>query len=252
MDPEFDFFSFFRARIAERNINLERLSQMSGIIPKHLRAIEAGDIKNLPSAPYMRGYLIRLGQILDFDGEEWWLRIKRHRVSHASGAQDSLPRNRFAIKRRTKLLFAGLTAVFVAGILLFRFASIIGKPDLVVVNPSVESTTVKEESLTLEGRISGGDRVSINGEPVIVGDDGVWQKKVLLQQGLNTFEIIGSKTLGREQRTVRQIIYEGGSQKDISLESGASSTASSTGEGVDAPSEKKETSTASTTDRRTR
>ena len=65
-----DFPSFFNERLKERGLTLKRLSELSGISVKHLEALAAGQFDNLPPAPYLRGYLLKLGQVLGFDGND--------------------------------------------------------------------------------------------------------------------------------------------------------------------------------------
>src|SRR5580658_10539475 len=97
MDPENTIFEeFFAARMKHKGMTLKKLGEMTGISPTHLQEIARADFNALPSAPYVHGYLVRLGKALDFDGEEWWNRVKNEGLVRNSGPADSLPENRFA------------------------------------------------------------------------------------------------------------------------------------------------------------
>jgi cytoskeletal protein RodZ len=91
MNPEeVAFEQFFSERIKARGLTLKKLADMTGIAPVHIESLLRGDFGNVPSAPYFRGYLMRLGKVLDFDGEAWWNRLKTGAKN--SGQEDSLPR----------------------------------------------------------------------------------------------------------------------------------------------------------------
>src|SRR6202012_5234309 len=70
------FEQFFADKIKERGISLKKLSEATGIAPSHIESLLRGDFESMPSAPYFHGYLLHLGAALDFDGEEWWVKLK--------------------------------------------------------------------------------------------------------------------------------------------------------------------------------
>lgn len=202
-----DFSSFLKDRIRDRGLSLKRLSEASGVPINSLESLIYGNEEKFPPAPYLRGYLIKLGDVLDFDPEPWWKEFKEKQTLKASGPQDRLPYNRFAIKTTHKYLWLTITALIVLGYLGFRFYPIFGKPQLTVIYPKEPLISVKDDTITLTG-VANGDKVTVNREEIAVGDDGMWQKRVQLQPGLNTIEITAKKFLGKETKIIRQVIYE--------------------------------------------
>jgi cytoskeletal protein RodZ len=206
MNEEFSFTSFLNERLEKRGMSLRKLSDLSGINLRHLENISRGEYDKLPPAPYLRGYMLKLGEILEFDHEEWWNHFKNQRAAASSGYADKLPRNRFARSAWTKPLAFTIAAIAIVAFLGFRFSKIIGKPDLTV-DIKESSITVTSERFTVSGMLSNGDRLTINDESIPVNPDGSWAKEILLQPGLNTLEIKAEKVLGRETDIVRQIMY---------------------------------------------
>ncbi|MDP2741172.1 MAG: helix-turn-helix domain-containing protein [bacterium] len=192
----------------ERGLNMRRLSEVSGISAKHLEAIFSGDENRMPSYPYLKGYLLKLGEILDFNSDEAWEQMKKFSASKSAGKTDELPKNRFSQKTDSKYFIIGavILILFVYGI--FRFYNISGTPVVVVSYPQENMAVVAENSVSLAGHVSNSDELRINGEPVQAQPNGDWGKIFLLQPGINTLEITAKKFLGRETKVIRQIIYQ--------------------------------------------
>jgi hypothetical protein len=205
---QFDFAAFFASRLKERGLSVKKLSELSGISQKDLQNLSEGDFDNLPPAPYLRGYTIKLSKILEFDPELWWNYFVRIGAVKASGHEDTLPVNRFAITkgRRYGLVVAVIVVVLVYGGL--RFSKILGRPTLIISEPGEGIARVKESNITVRGTIEDADNLFINGTLVEIKQDGTWQKNVVLEPGLNTVEFRARKLLGRETDALRQILYE--------------------------------------------
>ena len=161
-----------------------------------------GDYDNMPSAPYFHGYLLHLGAVLDFDGEEWWAKLKKEGVIKNSGELDTMPRNRFIKQSPPKYLWAIGAGILVLIYLAFQAPRIFGKPTLTVISPDANPYVTASSTFTLAGTVSGADSlylVGANGgqEQIIIAADGSWQKGVLLGVGPNPFEISGKEVPGR-------------------------------------------------------
>jgi cytoskeletal protein RodZ len=249
---EINFQTFFAAKIKDRGLSIKKLAEITGIAPAHLEAMVHGRFDDLPSAPYVHGYLVRLGKSLDFDGDEWWGKIKKERLVQNSGPADSLPSNRFIRQSPTKFIWIVVVGALVIIYLAFQIPVIFGKPQLTVVFPTANPYTATTNTLTLQGFVRGADSLYLNNgaagaggtgganstsgnndgnETIATAPDGSWQKSVLLQNGMNTFQVTAKKLLGGETSVTEQIMYQGGPAIPLagsSTTAGASSTASST------------------------
>jgi cytoskeletal protein RodZ len=214
MSPnDFPFEQFFAEKIKERGISLKKLAEMTGIAPAHIESLLRGDYENMPSAPYFHGYLMHLGAILDFDGEEWWIKLKKEGVIKNSGELDTMPRNRFIKQSPPKYLWWIGAGIIVLIYLAFQAPRIFGKPALVVSVPNANPYVTASSTLTLSGTVTGADSLYLVGadgeqEPIIVAADGSWQKSVLLGIGPNPFQISAKKFLGGETSVTEQIFYQ--------------------------------------------
>lgn len=207
------FEQFFAEKIKERGVSLKKLAEITGIAPAHIESLLRGDYDNMPSSPYFHGYLTHLGAVLDFDGEEWWLKLKKEGVIKNSGEFDTMPRNRFLKQSPPKYLWWIGAGVLVLIYLAFQAPRIFGKPTLTVISPSGNPYVTTSSTFTLSGTVRGADSLSLVGangqqEPIIIGPDGSWQKGVLLGDGPNPFEISAKKFLGGETTVTEQIFYQ--------------------------------------------
>ncbi len=203
-----EFANFLNERMRERGLNMKRLSEVSGVSIKHLEAIFSGDENRMPSYPYLKGYLLKLGEILDFNSDEAWEHMKKFSESKSAGKTDELPKNRFSKKSDGKYFIMGavILILFVYGI--FRFYNISGTPLITISYPQENMVVVGDEnSISLAGDVSNTSELIINGEQIQIQPNGSWQKAISLQQGINTVEITAKKFLGRETKVIRQIIY---------------------------------------------
>jgi cytoskeletal protein RodZ len=205
---DLDFSKHFNEKLKARGLSLKKLSELSGISLPYLESMAEGDFAALPSAPYVRGYLAIVGEILDLDAAFWWEELRARNRIKSSGAYDELPRNRFAPRSTSFLLWAGIAVVLIVGYLGIRFSAIFGKPLIEVTAPAAAVTTVNDPSIVVAGRLTGGDELLVNREPADRNPDGTWQKAVTLDPGLNVIEITATKFLGRRTTITRQVVYE--------------------------------------------
>ncbi len=209
MYNESDFISFFNGRIKEYGLNLKKLSELSGISLKHLEALSYGDFGALPPAPYFHGYLQKLGYILDFDADAWWPKIKTGDFIKNSGAEDRPPSNRFVRPKLMHFVWFGIIALLLIVYLAAQAPRIFGKPGLTLLFPAENPFISATSSLTLRGAISSGlNELTLNGEGIPADSHGAWEKTVLLDPGLNTFQITAKKFLGGETKILEQIIFQ--------------------------------------------
>ena len=205
---ETPFEKLFTERLKQRNISIKKIAEMTGISRAYLENIASGNFKNMPSAPYFRGYLIRLGTILDFDGETWWEEIQKENTLKKSGPKDTLPKNRFTKKHPMKFIWAGAILIVVIIYLILQFARISGKPTLILSFPSENPYITSSSEITLQGTVTNANSLSINSEAVPIMSGGTWQKDVLLSGSEpNTFNISAKKFLGGESNIVEQIFH---------------------------------------------
>lgn len=192
-----------------RGLNVERLSVLTNISRRYLASFCSGDFKNLPAAPYVRGYLVKLAETLGVDSDLFWRAYQSEYSPNTSGAFDKLPSNRFAIKRfNKKIAVVAIVSLFVIIYLAWRINEFWGVPTIEIISPAADGLTVNAPTLKLIGRINSADKLTVNDEEIVPDSDGRFEKEFALQPGINTVEFKVKKLLGKETKIIRQIIYQ--------------------------------------------
>jgi cytoskeletal protein RodZ len=228
-EREPSFAEFLSQRLKERRMTLEQLAETTGISLKHIESFVHGRFEQLPPTPYLHGYFQRIGEVLGFDAEEWWLRAKQENTIVRSGKNDTLPINRFSGARQHRSLFVFGAIILLVGMYFgVRASKILGEPTLTVTSPPADQTwRVSEGHVLVAGNMQNSDELQINGEQLPTETNGDFSKDLTLQPGLNTVTITAKKILGREKTITRQVYYDA-SPVNILLESPTtSSTATS-------------------------
>lgn len=229
MNPEeMTFAEFFSERVKQKGYTLKKLSETTGISPRHLQEFMSGNMGALPSEPYVRGYLLKLGQTLDFDGEAWWTKIRSEGRIKNSGAKDAMPQNRFLKKSPMRWLVAGVVVLIIIIYFIVELPRIEGKPTLTLTTPSTNPYTASANLFTFQGTAANASSLSVNGDAVTIAPNGTWEKNVLLQSGMNNFEISATKFLGGETDITEEIIYQGSAGTTIITPTSTSAIPSST------------------------
>jgi len=188
---------------------IEKLAQTTGIASNFLEALLEDKFEKLPAAPYVFGYLTKIAEALNLDGEELWQKyLKDNQKLRRSGEKDRLPQNRFALPKINKrIIFFLLIVLLVFGYLLMRAVSFLTLPSLWLENVS-DNLVVKDPSFKIIGKIQDGSQLTINNEPVYAESSGYFEKIINLQPGLNVLVFKVKKIPGRERILTKQIFYQ--------------------------------------------
>lgn len=194
-----------------RGVTAEKLSELTNIPKRYITGLFENDIKNMPAAPYVRGYLTKIASILGVESESLYEAYRRLNLK-TSGRDDFLPRNRFALTKSRKGLAALAGALLIVGYFgSVRLNAALGIPVIDINLPAKvddrDFLETRESVYTVEGKIDAKDSISINNEAIPTDGSGLFLKEIALDKGLNTFEIRVKRFLGRETTIIRKVFY---------------------------------------------
>lgn len=210
MDTNFETLSSVIADLMRtKGISIEKLSHTTGISERHIELLVEGRIDKLPASPYLHGYILKIGEVLGFEGEELWSTYaERNTDIRRSGEKDILPRNRFKTSAISKKhISIGVVVLFVIIYVAFRLPYIVGKPELSIENIP-DNLIVDTNIFVLRGTINPHDQLTINNEIVYPNSDGSFELPLQLTSGFNTFEITTKQSLGGATTITKQIFYQ--------------------------------------------
>ncbi len=194
--------------LQDKNINLAKLSESTGISERFLKALIEEKYEKLPAAPYIRSYLFKIAEALSVDGQKLWQEYQKNTQLKKSGTNDRLPFNRFSPKPLNKKIIFALILVILAGYLTFQYSFFLGKPTLSLLGQLASSTnSISDPNLKIEGRVKSGDQLMINKESTYVDENGYFQKDFPLQSGQNIIQFQIKRFPGREITITKQILY---------------------------------------------
>lgn len=206
MNERKDLQDLLKELMAAKGLTVDQLADSSNIPARFINSLVEGEYKELPSKPYVRGYIIKLANVLDADPMVLMESYDPSSVDlHTSGKTDHLPVNRFALKPINRGLVIAIVIIFVlAGVIIFRFNDIIGKPEIQVNVP----TTTQSQTIQVTGEVKPGDTLTLNGELVYPAGNGTFQQDVSLSPGPNTLQFTVKRFLGGETNLTKQVIYQ--------------------------------------------
>lgn len=209
MDNEKSLLEILDDAMALKGLNKEKLTLLSEVPQIYIYSLYDSDPNKLPAAPYMRGYLMKIGEILEIDGNLLWQTYKKEYPLKASGVHDKLPHNRFAIKPiNKKSLAIVIILVFAIIYFAFRIGNFFEAPFLEIINPSSDSAIVKEPVIKLAGKADPNNKLTINNEEILADDNGNFEKDFVLQSGLNVIEFKVKRFLGKEAIVTKKVVYQ--------------------------------------------
>ena len=188
-----------------KGMDAGKLSDLTDVPQRFIVSLVDGDFKNLPSEPYIRGYLFKVAGVLDADPNFLWRSFRQSSEIHSSGSADLLPINRFSLQRiSSKKVWIVLVALILLGFLGFRVDSILGNPTLEVTLP--ETTT--SQTINVTGKLKPVDPLTLDSEVIYPDKSGKFEERIQLESGPNTLEFKVKRYLGREITVVKQVFYQ--------------------------------------------
>jgi cytoskeletal protein RodZ len=207
MDKSFQ--EILQEQMQSMDITVEKIQQQTGILERYITAFIEGKKEKLPAKPYVRGYIFKIATTLNLNGEELWQSFIDDKIIRKSGAKDLLPYNRYALRivnKKWLVLSAILILVVVYGAI--NFNRLLGSPDLKIVSPAAETLVTTASTITLIGNVTSDGKLTIDGNEVIVEQNGSFREEYFLQPGLNRIEFSVKGLLSQETKVIRQIIYQ--------------------------------------------
>jgi cytoskeletal protein RodZ len=192
-----------------KSISMEKLAQLTGISERFLESLIKEKAGKLPSAPYLRGYLSKIADVLNLNGELLWSSYQKEnavqkpvqKIEMANSIRD----NEWIKKlTNTKALLIIGGAVIVALIIMWRGSAFIGKPTLSLENFG-DNISVSTSTFLVKGKIDPKNQVTINDEVVFPDDVGAFEKTFTLAPGFNTFNFKVKGILGKELDITKQV-----------------------------------------------
>lgn len=194
-----------------RGFGVEKVSKETGISERFIRLLLEEKFEKLPATPYLHGYIMKIADTLDLNGEKIWNNyFKNNQYLRRSGRSDRLPENRFASSLINKKVLIGvIIVVAVVAYFLIRAASGFDiSQTLSISNLNEDAVTTNDSTYIIRGEVDSSYQLSINQESVFPEENGNFSFSTNLSPGFNTIIFRVKGPLGREDKITRQIFYQ--------------------------------------------
>lgn len=199
----------------EKEIDLEKLSNITKIQVKYLKWLEEDNYKKLPVKVYVEGFIKNYARALNENFQdliEIFNKEQEIRDNMEGGKKNFTPIKPLQsisviISPKTFLITLFIILISAACFYVYGQARFIfAAPSLQISSP--ESDIVwKEKDIEIAGISSGDSQISINGQTIYSDEEGKFEEKIILREGLNTIKITAENRLGKKTEVVRNVIY---------------------------------------------
>ncbi len=190
----------FRKARLEKELSIKDVELETKIPIKYIEVLESGRYKELPGDIYAKAWIKLYAKLLDLPIREL---LEDFKVEKAISEKItelgtiSKPKKSFFLAnivwpRVLKVFFVSLVVMVLLGYLGWSVKNIISAPEVTIYQPSNNFKT-SESSVDVVGKTKSEVQLSINGELVLLDEEGNFSKTVNLVTGLNNLEISAKK-----------------------------------------------------------
>ncbi len=202
--------TIFKNQREKQGFNLEDITRKTRIPLPYLNALEENNFSTLPRATgYRLAYVKHYAVVLGLDG-----RRCAHKFIEEAGLTNAAksvttPRVRFFPGGSLVSLIRNIALIgfvfLIIGYLVWQIKGIMEPPKLTIFSP-YDGYTTNEKNILLQGTTDTETQLLVNGENVMVNNQGQFQVNVALSNGLNTLNIKSIKKHGKTTEMTRHII----------------------------------------------
>lgn len=194
-----------KARL-EKGISLEEIASQTKIRQNFLSNLEADDFASLPSLTSAKGFLKTYADFLGLSTDQI-LAVFRRDFGKKEGKK-FLPQGlirpiddrnllwspKFSLIALIAVVFLGLAAY-----LIFQYFSLVKSPFLKITFPT-DGATVSQEVINVNGQTDADALLTVNGDSVLLQDDGVFEHQLILFKGENQIIIEATSKNGKKTK----------------------------------------------------
>ncbi len=197
---------------SNKRISLNEVFRSTGIQIKYLEYLENGDYDKLPADVYTKGFLRNYADFLGVDRD-----ILLNSYNKEKGIKKNLEKKGKKYQKKIKpikistfiitpkkILFFLIAILVLAGLFFLykEVNSFIITPRLIILSPENNIQT-KDNFIDVVGITDKDILIFINNQPVLVGDDGKFKEKIILQSGINTINV---RAINKFKKEIVQVI----------------------------------------------
>lgn len=193
--------------------SLDEVARELNINIEYLEALENANFHTLPEGVYGRNFLKEYSDYLNLDTKEFLELFDSEIKKNINNPRElfvqkvSKPHYFLSIPKLIKNLLIALVIILCLSYIAYYINNIISPPTLTITYP-VNDINTKEYTITIRGNTEETAEVEINGQKILLQNEGDFEMPVKLKKGLNTITIISKKKYSKENIITRKIILD--------------------------------------------
>ena len=201
----------------QAGMSVEQVARESKVALRYVRALEESDWQAFSAKVYARGAVRRVAHVLkdaDADaliaatGREWDITLGGGEKSGAPAPRAVAGARRFTVTpRRLGVAVAAGATVLLILFLAVRLIAFTAAPGLAIYRPADE-TRFASSTLEVAGRTEKESSLTVNGRELTLDEQGGFDEKIELPQGVNELHFISRNRFGKTQTAVRNILVK--------------------------------------------
>ncbi|MCG2686397.1 helix-turn-helix domain-containing protein [Candidatus Parcubacteria bacterium] len=197
----------------EAGFSFEEISQVLKIQSKFLQALEQGDWQVFSDPVHIKGFLRNYAEFLGVNPDEVMAFWRREYDETKAGvrslsALEPIKMTKVVLSPDVVLVAASIVLILsFFGYIYFQYRSFVGAPQLILEHP-VQNMTTAKELINVLGKVDKDAKLTINGQEILLNEDGSFAVAVPLVGGINTLNFVAASKLGRETKLTRTVIME--------------------------------------------
>jgi cytoskeletal protein RodZ len=192
-----------------RRISLDQAGLALRIPPAQLKSLEEGNLSIFSAEVYARGAYRKYAQYLGVEREE----VHRAFLRSLSDAREMVPLKvprlpgrmaRLLTPTGVVVLSLAVGVALVGSYLGWQVQTFVRLPELEVVEPT--EVVIQDSAVVVRGRAEREAQVRVNGEEVLVGEDGTFAITVPLRVGINVIQATATGAADRTRVVERHLL----------------------------------------------
>lgn len=198
-----------RAARRKKKLTLDEVAAELRIPPEHLEALEQSDLGVFAAEVYARGAYVRYARYLGVERQETYYAFLRSLSGARKRAPLRLPQRARWLGRiwtPAGVIVLGVLAgvLVVAGYLGVQVQAFVRLPDLELLEP--RGVVMEESQVAVRGRAEAEARVTVNGETVLLDEEGFFEMVLPLKPGINVLQLEARGVSGRTAVLKRDLL----------------------------------------------
>ena len=196
---------------------LEILEEKTGVALNYWQALENGQYQILPGKIYAMGFIRQYAELVGLDplkAQAWLENEYQEKVfvnPEAQAIKHCRNWNCAVQSRLIRNLAAGVAVLAVLVYFGLNFTRSTASPNLQIMYP-VSDMITQDREIEIVGQVAKESQVRINNQAVICDAEGKFTEKFILQEGLNTIQIVANRKHSKEASIIRKVIMDDSGQ----------------------------------------